>query len=194
MDYECFHVFDNSLLQYHELPLWFSGMQYGAPADIDLLILLSPAQFLAAGVGYLFHARSSLALFYGALQIEMFILGFGGYLLGRSLFRRLAPTVFLVTSLLLSTFHLWQISLELRVFGVDAAGLVLRRNQRREDVHYRFKTGGDRANCDSRFGARRFRCSQGLQLEQAPPRGVPENRNMNHAAAAKIDFDFRLRI
>jgi hypothetical protein len=115
-DYECFHIFYNSLLQYHELPLWFSGMQYGVPADLDLLIHLSTAQFLAAGVGWLLHVRNTLALFYAAGQIEVFVLGFGGFLLGRSLFRRLAPTVLLVTSLLFSTFYLWQIYWDFRIF------------------------------------------------------------------------------
>jgi hypothetical protein len=114
--YEVFHAFYNSLLQYHEMPLWFAAIEHGIPVDIEILIRLSPAQFLVAGVGWLFHARNSLALFYGASQIEMFVLGFGGYLLGRSLFGRMAPTVLLVASLLLSTFYLWQMYFDFRLF------------------------------------------------------------------------------
>jgi len=115
-DYECFHVFYNSLLYYHELPLWFSGMQYGVPADYDILVHLSPPQFLAAAVGFLFHFRNTLALFYGAMQMEVFVVGLGAYLLGRSLFRNLAPTILLTASLLLSTFYLAGLFWDFRIY------------------------------------------------------------------------------
>jgi len=111
-----FHIFYNNFYWNGELTRWLPFGTYGIPSDYWQVTALTPASYLTGLLGKLFQFKNSLLLFKASMLLEQWILLLGSYLLLNQLFRNRSATLFVCCGLIGSTFWLYQIHWNFRIY------------------------------------------------------------------------------
>ena len=107
-NYQIFHYFYNELLTNGEFPRWIAYGSYGIPADFVQWVGLSPAQYLAGGVGWLLGVENTLLLFKFSMLFAVAMFAFGLSLLSQRLFSTLLTRFMVVAGGILAVNWLYQ--------------------------------------------------------------------------------------
>jgi hypothetical protein len=121
--FQIFHYFHSSLYFQNRLPEWVPYSGFGVPSDIWSLVALTPASWLALGVGWLARVQDSLLLFKLSLLVEQLAFLLGMHLLSRLLFRTRLAALFVCAGAVLSVNWSTQIWLDFRIYSLFPLGL-----------------------------------------------------------------------
>jgi hypothetical protein len=122
LTFQIFHYFHSSLYFLNRLPEWVPYAALGIPSDFWSSIALTPASWLALGVGWLARVENSLLLFKLSILVEQLAFLLGMHLLSRLLFRTRLAALFVCAGGVLSINWSTQIWLDFRIYSLFPLG------------------------------------------------------------------------
>ena len=121
--FQIFHYFHSSLYFQNRLPEWVPYAALGMPSDFWSMVALTPASWLALGVGWLAHLEDSLLLFKLSILVEQLAFLLGMHLLSRELFRTRLAALLVCAGAVLSVNGSAQIWWDFRIYSLFPLGL-----------------------------------------------------------------------
>ncbi len=121
--FQIFHYFHSSLYFRNRLPEWVPYAAFGMPSDFWSIVALTPASWLALGVGWLARVEDSLLLFKLSILVEQLAFLLGMHLLARNLFRTRLAALFVCAGAVLSINWSTQIWWDFRIYSLFPLGL-----------------------------------------------------------------------
>ncbi len=121
--FQIFHYFHSALYFENRLPEWVPYAALGMPSDFWSIVALTPASWLALGVGWLARVEDSLLLFKLSILVEQLAFLLGMHLLSRLLFRTRLAALFVCAGAVLSINGSTQIWWDFRIYSLFPLGL-----------------------------------------------------------------------
>ena len=114
--FQSFYFFYNELFLNNELTGWIPYHFFGVHSDINLMTSLSPSLAFVGLFGWLLRIKDVLFLFNVGIFLDQLILLLGTYLLSRTIFKKMATTIFVCLSVIGSTVLIMQIYWSFRIY------------------------------------------------------------------------------